>query len=139
MSGLAGFIFRRYGSNRNAYLGNQYVNNPIRLAKLTFSVGAGIGILGIGGACLYIAAYDRHSDVWSIFYSIFVPFSALWALFCYSAYRGLTSANPILKLLFWSCVVFNAFGFPIGTGIAGVAVWLWRDLRIRRSGSLESE
>lgn len=104
------------------------MDNHMRVAKFVFSLDAILGILSIGGAALYGAAF-ASGDAWTAFFAIFVPFSVLWALFCHLAYKGLTSEKAVLKFVFWSHVVGNAFGFPIGTAIAGVSIWLWRELR----------
>ena len=104
------------------------MNNRVRVAKFVFSLDAVLGILSIGGAALYGAAVTS-GNAWVTFLAIFVPFSVLWSSFCYWAYKGLTSEKPILKFVFWSNVVGNVFGFPVGTAIAGVSIWLWRDLR----------
>lgn len=93
-----------------------------------FTLDAVLGILSIGGAALYGTVY-ASGNAWLAFAAIFVPFSTLWLAFCYGAYKGLTSEKTVLKIVFWSNVVGNAFGFPVGTAIAGVAIWLWRDLR----------
>jgi hypothetical protein len=103
-------------------------NDPIRLAQVVFALDAVLGILAIGGAALFGAAYSSGS-VWTSFLSVFVPLSALWTLFCYLAYKGLTSDNLVLKAVFWLNVVGNAIGFPVGTAIAGASIWLWRELR----------
>ena len=105
------------------------MNNRIRVAQFMFSLDAVLGILAVGAACLYGAAYNRHAGLLTIFLTIFVPLAVLWSSFCYCAYKGLTSENAVLKFLFWFYVVCNALGFPIGTAIAGVSIWLWRDLR----------
>jgi hypothetical protein len=105
------------------------MNNPTRVAKVVFSIGAVLGILAVGAACLFGAAYNRHAPLLPIVLNIFLPFSVLWSVFSYCAYRGLTSTNVLLKLAFWLFVALNVFGFPVGTAIAGVAIWLWRDLR----------
>ena len=76
----------------------------ITVAKLTFSLDAVLGILGAGGAALYGAAYSS-GNVWTTFLTIFVPSAMLWSLFCYSAYKGLTSQNVVLKVVFWLFVV----------------------------------
>lgn len=78
---------------------------------------------------MFGAAYNRHADVWTIVWTTFVPLSAAWSLFCYCAYKGLTSQNIVLKSVFWFHVACNVFIFPVGTGIAGLSIWLWRDLR----------
>ncbi|HSW12714.1 MAG TPA: hypothetical protein VLI06_07735 [Solimonas sp.] len=104
------------------------MNNPIRVAKFVFSLDAVLGILAIGGAALYGAALTS-GNAWMAFFAVFAPFAALWTLFCYGAYKGLTSGKAVLKFVFWSHVVGNAFGFPVGTAIAGVSIWLWRELR----------
>jgi hypothetical protein len=106
------------------------MSNRIRVAKFVFSLDAVLGILSIGGAALYGAAFTS-GNAWTSFIAVFVPLSVLWAAFCYWAYKGLTSEKAILKLVFWSYVVGNVFGFPVGTAIAGVSIWLWRDLRRR--------
>lgn len=98
------------------------------MAKFVFSLDALLGILSVGGAALYGAAY-ASGNMWTTFLAIFVPFAVLWALLCYGAYKGLTSEKAVLKFVFWSYVVGNVFGFPVGTAIAGVSIWLWRDLR----------
>lgn len=104
------------------------MDNRIRVAKFVFSLDAVLGILSVGGAALYLAALTS-GNAWTAFFAIFVPFAVLWALFCYWAYKGLTSEKAVLKFVFWSYVVGNVFGFPVGTAIAGVSIWLWRDLR----------
>jgi hypothetical protein len=104
------------------------MDNRIRVAKFVFSLDAVLGILSVGGAALYGAAY-ASGKMWTTFLAIFVPFAVLWAFFCYGAYKGLTSEKAVLKFVFWSYVVGNVFGFPVGTAIAGVSIWLWRDLR----------
>jgi hypothetical protein len=104
------------------------MNDRIRMAKFVFSLDAVLGILSIGGAALYGAAFTS-GNAWTEFFIIFVPFSVLWSSFCYWAYKGLTSQKAVLKFVFWSNVVGNVCGFPVGTAIAGVSIWLWRDLR----------
>ena len=105
----------------------------IRIARFTFSFDAVLGVLAVAGACLYAAAYNRHAAVWPLILTVFVPFSLLWSLFCYGAYKGLTSERTALKFVFWCHVVLNAFSFPIGTVIAGVSIWLWRGLGKREA------
>ena len=104
------------------------MSNRIRVAQFVFSLDALLGVLSVGGAALYGAAFSS-GPVWTAFLAIFVPFAVLWSSFCYLAYKGLTSEKAILKCVFWSYVVGNIFGFPVGTAIAGVSIWLWRDLR----------
>ena len=104
------------------------MDNHIRVAKFVFSLDAVLGILAVGGAALYGAALTS-GNAWTAFVAIFVPFAVLWTFFCYWAYKGLTSEKVVLKFVFWSYVVGNVFGFPVGTAIAGVSIWLWRDLR----------
>jgi hypothetical protein len=104
------------------------MDNLIRAAKFVFSLDAVLGILSVGAAALYGAALTS-GNAWTAFFSIFVPLAVLWALFCYGAYKGLTSAKAVLKFVFWLNVVGNVFGFPVGTAIAGVSIWLWRDIR----------
>src|SRR5262252_720972 len=98
------------------------------LSKFTFTLDAILGILSVGGAALYGAALTSGNP-WVAFFAVFVPCSALWALFCYGAYKGLTSENAALEVVFWLYVVGNFFVFPVGTVIAGVSIWLWRELR----------
>jgi hypothetical protein len=104
------------------------LNNRLGVAKFVFALDAVLGILSVGGAALYGAALSS-GEVWGAFLAIFVPCSVLWASFCYCAYRGLTSENAILKFVFWLYVAGNLFAFPVGTAIAGISIWLWRDLR----------
>jgi hypothetical protein len=103
-------------------------NNRIWVAKLIFSLDAVLGILSIGGAALFGAAYSS-GNVWTTALAIFVPCALLWGAFCYGAYRGLTSGHLALKCLFWIFVAGNFFGFPVGTAIAALSIWLWRDGR----------
>ncbi len=103
------------------------MSDCIRLARYLFSLDAVLGIFAIGGAALYGTAYSSHG-VWATFLSIFMPSSALWALFCYGAYKGLTSPNAFSRLLFWLFVVGHVFAFPVGTAISSACVWLWRKL-----------
>jgi hypothetical protein len=72
-----------------------------RVAQFVFSFDAVLGVLAIGGAALYGATFSSGS-VWSAFLPIFVPFAALWTLFCYGAYKGLTSDTLALRVVFWS-------------------------------------
>jgi hypothetical protein len=104
------------------------MKSRVRVAKFVFSLDAILGILSIGGAALYLAALTS-GNAWTAFVAIFVPFAVLWSSFCYWAYKGLTSEKAVLKFVFWSCVVGNVIAFPVGTAIAGVSIWLWRDLR----------
>lgn len=106
----------------------KFIEDRTRVAQFLFSLDAVLGILSIGGAALYGAAYSS-GNVWTTALAIFVPFAVLWALFCYCAYKGLTSENAVLKFIFWLFVVGHVFGFPVGTAISGVSIWLWRDLR----------
>ena len=101
---------------------------PGRLAKLLFALDAILGVASIGGAALYGATY-ASGNVWVAFFKVFIPASVLWALFCYGAYKGLTSGNLALKILFWLFVVGHAPAFPVGTAISGACIWLWRELR----------
>jgi len=55
----------------------------IRVAKFIFSLDAVLGILSVGGAALYGAAY-ASGNMWTTFFAIFVPFAVLWALICYT-------------------------------------------------------
>ncbi|MSR11406.1 MAG: hypothetical protein EXR84_06340 [Gammaproteobacteria bacterium] len=103
----------------------------VRVAQAVFSLNAVLGILTIGGAALYAAAFTSE-NAWTAFFVTLVPFLVLWALFCYGAYKGLTSANTILKFVLWSYIAWNVFTFPAGTIIAGVTFWLWWDIHKRR-------
>jgi hypothetical protein len=111
----------------------QLMNDRVKLAKYLFSLDAVLGILSIGGAALYGAAYSSKS-VWVAFFPVFVPFSALWALFCYGAYKGLTSPNAFSKVVFWLFVVGHVAAFPVGTAISGACIWLWRGLSSHSNG-----
>ena len=103
------------------------MKNPARLAKYLFSFDAALGIMSIGGAALYGAAYSSKS-LWAAFLPIFLPFSILWSLFCYGAYKGLVGTNALLKVVFWLFVLGHVVGFPVGTAIAALCIWLWREL-----------
>lgn len=105
------------------------MNDRIRVARLVLSLDAVLGILVVGAACLFGVSYNRHASVLATFVTIFVPLSVLWSSLCYGAYRGLTSDKVVLQFVFWLVVVCNVPSFPIGTGIAGVLIWLWRDSR----------
>lgn len=99
--------------------------NRSRVARWVFALDAVLGMLGIGGAALFGAAY-ASGNVWTTVLAIFVPGALLWGAFCYGAYRGLTSANILLNGLFWIFVAGNVFAFPVGTAIAALSIWLWR-------------
>lgn len=101
----------------------------VRVAKVMFSLDAVLGILTVGAACLFAAAYNRHAPVLPLILTVFVPLALLWSSICYGAYKGLTSEIAALKFVFWLYVVVNAIGFPVGTAIAGVSIWLWRELK----------
>lgn len=105
----------------------------IRVAKVVFALDGALGLLAVGGAALFGVAYSS-GDPWAAFFAVFVPFGLLWILFCYLAYQGLTGGNVILNIVFWLFVAGNVFGFPVGTAIAGVCIWLWRELRKRPIG-----
>lgn len=100
-------------------------------AKVLFTADALLGTLSIGGAALYGAAYSSET-LWIAFLPVFVPFTAIWCAFCYGAYRGLTSERIVLKIVFWLFVLGHVFAFPVGTAIAGLAIWLQRKTRDRR-------
>lgn len=104
------------------------MSDRITMAKVLFSVDAVLGTLSAGGAALYGAAYSS-GNVWTVFLTIFLPSAMLWCFFCYLAFKGLTSQNPVLKAVFWLFVIGHVFLFPVGTAIAGVSIWLWRELR----------
>ena len=109
-------------------LWNWLSNNHVTVAKFIFTLGAVLGILSIGGGALYGATWSSE-NVWVAFLKVFVPLAVLWSLFCYAAYKGLTSERAVLKFVFWLYVVANVFVFPVGTALAGACIWLWRDLR----------
>ena len=98
-----------------------------RLAKYLFVLDTVLGIVSIGGAAIFGATYSSHG-FWLTVLPIFVPSSVLWALFCYGAYKGLTSPNAFTRLLFWLFVVGHVFAIPVGTAISGACIWLWRKL-----------
>jgi len=102
--------------------------NHTRVAKVVFALDAVLGTLAVGGAALYGAAWSSE-NVWEAFFTTFAPFTVLWLLICYAAYKGLTSGNIILKFVFWAYVLFNVFVFPVGTAISAASIWLWRELR----------
>lgn len=100
----------------------------IRVAKVVFALDAVLGLLAVGGAALFGVAYSS-GEPWTAFFAVFIPFGLLWTLFCFLAYQGLTGDNVFLKIVFWLFVVGHVFGFPVGTAIAAVSIWLWRELR----------
>ena len=100
----------------------------IRVAKFVFGLDALLGLLAVGGAALFGVAYSSGNP-WAAFFAVFIPFGLLWLLFCFVAYQGLTSGNVFLNIVFWLFVVGNVFGFPVGTAIACVCIWLWRVVR----------
>lgn len=104
-----------------------FLDDRERVARILFVLGALEGISGVAAGALYGAAL-ASGDPTATFLTVFVPLSALWALFTYLAYRGLASRNPLLAFVFWSFVVFNFFVFPVGTLVAGASVWIRREL-----------
>lgn len=109
------------------------VNNRVLLARLLFILDAVLGILVVGAACLYGAAFNRNPDWVAIALTFFLPLSLAWSLLCYFAYKGLTSGNIVLKSVFWFYVFCNVFTFPIGTAIAGASIWLRREFINRKA------
>lgn len=107
-------------------------------AKIVFSLAALVGGWSVGGAALYVAAYTP-GEAWLAFLAIFVPCAALWVALCFWAYKGLTSDKAILIVVFWLFVVANVFVFPVGTVIAAVSIWLWRDSRKQTVRPLSSQ
>jgi hypothetical protein len=105
-----------------------WFSDRARVARLVYALDAALGILAIGGASLYGAAWGS-GNVWVLFLSVFVPATVAWSLVCYGAYKGLTSDNVLLKSVFWVHLAGNAIGFPVGTAFAGACFWLWRELR----------
>lgn len=105
--------------------GMRFLEDRIRIAKILYGLDAVLGVFTAGAVALHGAAWSTTKG-WTPFVAIFVPASLLWLLLCYGAYRGLTSRNILLKAVFWLHVAFNVFPFPVGTAIAGVAIWLWR-------------
>lgn len=91
--------------------GGYFMSDRTRVAKYLFSLDAILGILSIGGAALCGAAYSSKS-IWVAFFPIFAPLTVLWALLCYGTYKGLTSSNIFLTLLFWLFVVGIFLPFP---------------------------
>lgn len=101
-----------------------------RLAKYLFILDAIGVVLVIASAALFGTAYSSGSFA-EAFFPVFLSVSAVWLLFCYGAYKGLTSPNVIGKVVFWLSVVGHIFVFPVGTAFSGVCIWLWRDLSLR--------
>src|SRR5690606_27769975 len=93
----------------------------VGIARAVLSLDAVLGILAIGVACLYGAAYQTCPAL-PIVFAIFLPTSALWFAFCYLTYKGLANDRVILQAVFWLNVLCNTVVFPVGTGIAAVCV-----------------
>ena len=106
----------------------------LKLAKVLFIVNAMmIGVLG--GALLGIYAaifmYDsgpHPKEAVMAFSAFFFPISILWSLFCYGAYKGLQSHRTSLQVIFWLFIIWNLFGFPIGTAFSGAIFYIWYTL-----------
>ena len=105
-----------------------FFSDRTRVAQLVFGLDAALGVLGIGAASLYGAALSSGNP-WTVFLAIFLSCSGLWLLFCFCAYKGLTSDNLLLKGVFWLAVVGHLPAFPVGTAFSGASIWLWRELR----------
>ena len=101
------------------------MDKPRQIAQLLFVLEAVLGVMSIGGAALYGVAWSPNKG-WMTFGEIFVPFSVLWLLFCYGAYRSVVGVNPWLRGIFWLFVLTHIFVFPVGTAIAGTCIWLRR-------------
>lgn len=99
-----------------------------KLAQMLFSIDAVLGVGVIGAAALFGAAYSPD-DSWRPFLVVFIPGSLVWLTICYLAFRGLTSPNLFLRFVFWAYVVCNLPLFPVGTALAVISIWLWRELR----------
>lgn len=108
----------------------RFLNDRARLARYLFCLDAVLGVFSIGSAVFFGTAYTSASFA-EAFFPVFLPFSVLWLLFCYGAYKGLTGRNVFGKLVFWISVIGHFFVFPIGTAFSGVCLLLWRDLSAR--------
>lgn len=106
----------------------RFLDDRIRVARVLFGLDAVSGVLSVGGAALYGAAL-ASGNPWVAFWSTLVPFALLWVLICWCAYRGLTSGGAVFQVVFWLFVVGHLFAFPVGTAVAGLCIWLWRELR----------
>lgn len=106
----------------------RFLDDRVRVAGVLFGFDAVAGILSIGGAALYGAALTSGNP-WVAFWSTLVPLALLWALICWCAFRGLTGAGTAFRVVFWLFVAGHLFAFPVGTAVAGLCIWLWRELR----------
>ena len=108
----------------------RFLEDRIRVAKVLFGFDAVSGALSVAGAALYGAALGS-GNAWLTFLGILVPFALLWSLICWCAYRGLTTGGIGFQVVFWLFVAGHLFAFPVGTAIAGLCLWLWRELHPR--------
>ncbi len=108
----------------------RFLSDRARLAKYLFLLDAIGVVLVIASAAFFGTAYSSGSFA-EAFFPAFLSVSAVWLLFCYLAYKGLTSPNVFGKIVFWLAVVGHFFVFPVGTAFSGVCIWLWRDLSLR--------
>lgn len=104
-------------------------------AQLFFALDALLGVVVIGAAALFGAAWAPKGSAGLAFAKVFLPLAATWLVFSYGAYRGLTSSHAALKVVFWANLAVIAFIFPVGTALAAWAVWLWRDQRDKAAAS----
>lgn len=106
----------------------RFLEDRLRVAQVLFGFDAVTGSFSVAAGALYGAAL-ASGNPWTAFLTTFVPVALLWCLICYCAYRGLTRGNAIFQLVFWLFVLGHVFAFPVGTAIAGLCIWLWRELR----------
>lgn len=106
----------------------RFLDDRVRVAKVVFAFDAVSGLASVASGALFGAALSSDSPAVA-FWTTLLPLGLLWLLICYGAYRGLTGGGVILQIVFWLFVAGHVFAFPVGTAVAAVCIWLWRELR----------
>ena len=106
----------------------------LKIARIAYLANMLLGAAS-AGFIAYLAVsfpngkWPESDDAISIFSIIFITITLLWAIFSYGAYKGLTSNNIALKIIFWVHTIWNLVTFPIGTAIAAICIYIWSDLK----------
>ncbi|SDU03185.1 hypothetical protein SAMN05216296_1376 [Pseudomonas pohangensis] len=110
--------------------------DKLKIAIIAYSTNMLLAALSIGFIGYSIAKPFPRGDI-GLHLLIFIAVLLLWAIFSYYAYKGLTSDNLLLKIIFWTHTLWNLLlGFPFGTAIALAFIYLWIELKKQKTSPL---
>ena len=108
----------------------------LQIAKYLFIANAifvsvGYGLLAALAAIAYSPGPGPHiKAALTAFAVVFVILAIFWSLFCYGAYKGMTSERTSFKVIFWVFVICSMLSFPIGTAFAVALIYLRRAINL---------